>query len=186
MVTFDYDKLSVNEKKLYDKLSDAQRETFEKKWLDVEKQKEKTRQAKAQLAKMAAAQRKKEQKERNHRLIVIGGIIEKYCGEIVNQAAFEEYISKYSYAIKKINVPIEDKEESAPSGDDTHASDYFSSSYWWRFFSVQKRNEDMSECSKRFVKSQERKFAAKEKEILYPYRVKVSFLYRVITVFRNQ
>lgn len=129
MVTFSYDSLSVNEKKLYDKLSDSQKKTFEKKWLDVEKQKEKTKQAKAQLSKMAAAQRSKEQKERNHRLIVLGGIIEKYCGEIVNVDAFDDYISKYSYAIKKINVPIDEKEESAPSGDDTHASDYFSSSY---------------------------------------------------------
>lgn len=129
MVTFNYDSLSVNEKKLYDKLSDVQKKTFEKKWLDVEKQKEKTKQAKAQLSKMAAAQRNKEQKERNHRLIVLGGIVEKYCGQIVNLEAFEKYIEQYSYAIKKVNVPIEEKEESAPSGDDTHASDFFSSPY---------------------------------------------------------
>ncbi len=123
MVIFNYDSLSVNEKKLYDKLSDTQKKTFEKKWLDVEKQKEKTKQAKAQLSKMAAAQRNKEQKERNHRLIVLGGIVEKYCGEIVNQEAFENYIEQYAYAIKKINVPIEEKGESAS------ASDFFSSSY---------------------------------------------------------
>ncbi len=114
MVTFSYDSLSVNEKKLYDKLSDSQKKTFEKKWLDVEKQKEKTKQAKAQLSKMAAAQRSKEQKERNHRLIVIGGIIEKYCGEIINPETFEEYIKRYSYAIKKTQETVPDKEEKAP------------------------------------------------------------------------
>lgn len=38
--------------------------------------------------------------KRTNRLCNIGGIIEKYCGIITNEEAFEAYVNKYSAAIK--------------------------------------------------------------------------------------
>lgn len=110
MIEFDYGKLSDRERKLYDTLTDAQKKTFEKNWIGVEKQKEKTKQAKARLTKMAHAQAAKERKERTHHLIEVGALVEKYV-QITNLDGFEEYLKQYSYAVQKTQKEAPVKEE---------------------------------------------------------------------------
>lgn len=108
MIEFDYGKLSDKERKLYDTLTDAQKKTFEKNWIGVEKQKAKTKQAKARLTKMAHAQATKERKERTHHLIEVGGVVEKFV-HIDDLKEFEKYIEKYRGAI--LNTQIHKKAE---------------------------------------------------------------------------
>ncbi len=53
--------------------------------------------------KKAILSREKEQtrKERTRRLIQVGAVVEKYCGEISDIDAFEKYVNDFSLAIKK-------------------------------------------------------------------------------------
>lgn len=53
------------------------------------------------LAKDRAKERTKERRERNHRLIQIGAIIEKYAGTIVDLHAFETYVKETQTIIKQ-------------------------------------------------------------------------------------
>lgn len=54
----------------------------------------------AKKKKLVAIKNAKARKERTHRLIEIGGIVEKYAGEIVDLQGFESYIKQYANAIK--------------------------------------------------------------------------------------
>ena len=45
---------------------------------------------------------------RTKRLIQIGAEVEAVCGEITDLEAFKDYLSKYSYAIKKTQEPKPD------------------------------------------------------------------------------
>lgn len=54
----------------------------------------------AKEKKLIASKNAKARKERTHRLIAIGGIVEKYAGEIVDLQGFENYIKQYANAIK--------------------------------------------------------------------------------------
>lgn len=120
----EYWNMSQSDKDLYDSLTDSQKKAFEKQYFAIQKQKEKLNAAKSKMQKLKSAQAAAERKARNHRLIQIGGIVEKYCGDISNLESFEDYIKKYAYAIKGSQSPIERREESAPSGETTQ--DYFS------------------------------------------------------------
>lgn len=126
MIIFDYGKLTDRERKLYDKLSEAQRKTFEKNWINVEKQKQKTNQAKARLQKMAKAQSEKERKARTHHLIEVGAAVEEFI-EITDIDGFREYIKQWKGAIQKTQkaAPIE-KQEKAPEYTPTN-EEFFSS-----------------------------------------------------------
>lgn len=114
MIIFDYGKLTDRERKLYDKLSEAQRKTFEKNWINVEKQKQKTNQAKARLQKMAKAQSEKERKARTHHLIEVGAAVEEFI-EITDIDGFREYIKQWKGAIQKTQkaAPIEEQEKAS-------------------------------------------------------------------------
>jgi len=61
---------------------------------------EKIAQIKAQKKALLNREKAEERKKRDHRLIVIGATVEKYCGVIEDMDAFEKYISKYGTAIK--------------------------------------------------------------------------------------
>lgn len=126
MIIFDYGKLTDRERKLYDKLSEAQRKTFEKNWINVEKQKQKTNQAKARLQKMAKAQSEKERKARTHHLIEVGAAVEEFI-EITDIDGFREYIKQWKGAIQKTQkaAPIEEQEK-APEYTPTNEG-FFSS-----------------------------------------------------------
>ena len=100
MIEFDITKLNEKDLSFYEGLTDSKKKIYEKKWISLERQKEKTNQAKAQLQKMKKAQSEKLRKERTRHLIEIGGIVEKYA-PVNNLEAFEEYIKKYAYAIQK-------------------------------------------------------------------------------------
>jgi hypothetical protein len=65
---------------------------------------------KQDLPKKAILQREKqaERKARTKRLIQIGAEVEAVCGEITDLEAFKDYLSKYSYAIKKTQEPKPD------------------------------------------------------------------------------
>ena len=67
----------------------------------IEQEKAKLEKLKKLLKQKEQAEKAKERKERNHRLIKIGGIVEKYAGEIIDLESFEAYVNKYAAAIKK-------------------------------------------------------------------------------------
>lgn len=65
----------------------------------------KIEQLKAQ--KKAILQREKQaaRKARTKQLIQIGGAVVAHCGEITDLEAFNEYLEKYAYAIKRTQEP---------------------------------------------------------------------------------
>lgn len=65
---------------------------------DIEKR---IAQLQAQKKAIIAKDKAKERKERNHRLIQVGALVEKYSGDINNLEAFEEYLKQYGSYIKK-------------------------------------------------------------------------------------
>ena len=67
----------------------------------IENEKARLEKLRKQLKAKEKAENEINRKKRNHRLIQVGGIVEKYCDEITDLEGFEEYIKKYSYAIKK-------------------------------------------------------------------------------------
>ena len=54
-----------------------------------------------QLKAKEAAEKKIQKRQRDHRLIQIGAIVEHYCGEIEDLDAFSNYIQQYSRAIQR-------------------------------------------------------------------------------------
>ncbi len=72
--------------------------TNEEKLQDIE---QKMAQLKKQKRLIQNKAKSEERKARNHRLIQIGGEVEKYCGEITDLEAFAEYVKQYSGAIKR-------------------------------------------------------------------------------------
>lgn len=65
----------------------------------------KIEQIKAQKKAILQREKQAERKARTKRLIQIGAEVEAICGEITDLEAFKEYLSKYSYAIKKTQEP---------------------------------------------------------------------------------
>lgn len=68
----------------------------------------KIEQIKAQKKAILQREKQAERKARNKRLIQIGAEVEAVCGEITDLEAFKDYLSKYSYAIKKTQEPKPD------------------------------------------------------------------------------
>ena len=65
----------------------------------------KIEQIKAQKKAILQREKQAERKARTKRLIQIGAEVEAVCGEITDLEAFKDYLSKYSYAIKKTQEP---------------------------------------------------------------------------------
>ncbi len=65
----------------------------------------KIEQIKAQKKALLQREKQAERKMRTKRLIRIGAEVEAFCGEIKDIEAFRDYLSKYSYAIKKTQEP---------------------------------------------------------------------------------
>lgn len=65
------------------------------------KQKEELQRLQDRLRKLQTAESKKLRKQRNHRLIQVGALVEKYSCEITNLESFEKYLKQYGYYIKK-------------------------------------------------------------------------------------
>ena len=122
MIEFDYMKLNEKDRKFYDGLTEAQQKTYQKNWIAVEKQKEKTNQAKARLNKMKKAQSDKERKARTRHLIEVGGVVEKYV-QISNLESFEAYIKQYTGAIQRTQkAPIAETSAVEPeTSEATHS-----------------------------------------------------------------
>lgn len=68
---------------------------------DIEKR---IAQLQAQKKAIIAKNKQKERKERNHRLIQVGALVEKYSGEITNLDSFETYLKSYGTYIQKSQI----------------------------------------------------------------------------------
>ena len=68
----------------------------------------KIEQIKAQKKAILQREKQAERKARTKRLIQIGAEVEAVCGEITDLEAFKDYLSKYSYPIKKTQEPKPD------------------------------------------------------------------------------
>jgi len=76
----------------------ASSKTTEERIAELDKQIE---QKKARKKALQSKVKSEERKARNHRLITLGGIVEKYCGEIIDLDTYEGYVKQYANAIKK-------------------------------------------------------------------------------------
>lgn len=61
---------------------------------------EKMKQLRAQKRALQNRAKEEARKKRTHRLIEIGGTVEKYAGEITDLASFENYVKEYANAIR--------------------------------------------------------------------------------------
>ena len=81
-IVFDYSKLKKTDKKIYDAMNDSEKEKYESTWIQIETLKVKQNQQKNASKERAAREKKalaeKERKERNHRLIERGAILESF------------------------------------------------------------------------------------------------------------
>lgn len=81
-IVFDYSKLNKTDKKIYDAMNDSEKEKYESTWIQIETLKVKQNQQKNASKERAAREKKalaeKERKERNHRLIERGAILESF------------------------------------------------------------------------------------------------------------
>ena len=81
-IVFDYSKLNKTDKKIYDAMNDSEKERYESTWVQIETLKVKQNQQKNASKERAAREKKalaeKERKERNHRLIERGAILESF------------------------------------------------------------------------------------------------------------
>lgn len=79
-ITFDVTKLTKSDFAIYNEMTDAEKASFEKIWISIETQKVKLLQQKHATQERASREKKalaeKERKERNHRLIERGAILE--------------------------------------------------------------------------------------------------------------
>ncbi len=79
-IEFDISKLNKSDRKAYDAMSESEKKSFESTWVKIEELKAKQIQNKNASKERAAREKKalaeKERKERNHRLIERGAILE--------------------------------------------------------------------------------------------------------------
>ena len=81
-IPFDYSKLNKTDKKIYDAMNDSEKEKYESTWIQIEslkvKQTQQINASKERAAREKKALAEKERKERNHRLIERGAILESF------------------------------------------------------------------------------------------------------------
>ena len=79
-IIFEYDKLNKKDQKYYDAMNDSERQNFERIWVSIETQKLRLTQQKNASKERANREKKalaeKERKERTHRLVERGAILE--------------------------------------------------------------------------------------------------------------
>ena len=117
-IKFDYSKLNRNDKRYYDSMTDSEKQNFERIWTNIETQKARLVQQKNASRERANREQKvlaeKERKERNHRLIERGAILEAYIRNpmdfsneqikiIVEKIFSSEYAMQYIEGIRQIN-----------------------------------------------------------------------------------
>ncbi len=81
-IFFDYEKLNKDDKKIYDAMKESERQAFEKTWIMIETQKAKLVQQKNRSKERNRREQKiiseRVRKERTHRLIERGAILESF------------------------------------------------------------------------------------------------------------
>lgn len=81
-IQFDYSKLNKTDKKIYDAMNDSEKEKYESTWIQIEtlkvKQTQQINASKERATREKKALAEKERKERNHRLIERGAILESF------------------------------------------------------------------------------------------------------------
>ncbi len=81
-INFEYEKLNKDDKKIYDAMNESERQAFEKTWIMIETQKAKLVQQKNRSKERNRREQKilseKKRKERTHRLIERGAILESF------------------------------------------------------------------------------------------------------------
>ncbi len=114
-VVFDVEKLNKTDRKIYDAMTDTERQAFERTWIQIETQKIRLMQQKNASKERANRERRalaeKERKERTHRLIERGAILEAYISEsldfsneeikqILKKTLTTEYSRKYIETVR--------------------------------------------------------------------------------------
>lgn len=84
-VEFDYNKLNKKERSIYDQMSDSEKADYERIWIQIETQKLRLEQCRNKSKVRNQRERKylaeKDRKERTHRLIERGAILESYIDD---------------------------------------------------------------------------------------------------------
>lgn len=118
-IIFDYSKLNRNDKRCYDAMTDSEKQSFERIWVNIETQKARLVQQKNLSRERANRDHKilaeKERKARNHRLIERGAILEAYIRnpldftneqikDIVSKFFLSEQVKQYIEGIRQGNA----------------------------------------------------------------------------------
>jgi len=130
-VFFDYNKLNKRDQVFYNAMTDSERQIFEKTWIQIEMLKLKQQQQKNASRERAAKEKRafaeKERKERTHRLVERGAIIESLIDGspdlsnrefmdlmtgIMNLVTVREYIESFriSFCVDSFNRAIPDNQ----------------------------------------------------------------------------
>ena len=118
---FKTEKLTKKELNQYQKIkenfSEKEVQRFEK--IMVQKWQQEER-----LANKIRSNEKSKREKRNHRIYTIGGIVEKYCGEITDLDAFEKYINKYAKSINSFIEKDQNAEQEKPQNQGFSSDKY--------------------------------------------------------------
>ncbi len=116
-IDFDIEKLNKSDKKLYEAMTESEKQSFEKIWIQIEENKAKLEQRRHASKERAAREKKalaeKERRERNHRLIERGAILESVIEDpldlsneeikqIVHEAMANDRIKAYIVKLKEL------------------------------------------------------------------------------------
>ena len=123
-IKFDYEKLNKDDKKIYDAMTDSEKAQFEKTWIMIETQKARLLQQKNKSKERNRREQKilsdKLRKERTHRLIERGAILESFLRDpekMSNEqikSLLERKLGRKAEEIAQTNGDEEETEVSKP------------------------------------------------------------------------
>lgn len=112
-IIFDKEKLNKDDRKIYDLMTQSEKETFERLWISIETQKLKLFQRKNAAKERDRRERtvlaEKQRKERTHRLIERGAMLETFLEEPENLSNDE--VMEILKGLFKSNRPQKDEEQ---------------------------------------------------------------------------
>ncbi len=136
-ILFDINKLNKSDRKVYDAMTDSEKKSFETTWVLLEEQKARLAQKKNASKERAAREKKaladKERKERNHRLIERGAILEANIKdpldfsndeikEIVEKTFQSDYMRKFIEGVRSRHTDSSPTNNQGSDDESSHGS----------------------------------------------------------------
>ncbi len=122
-IVFDREKLNKNDRRIYDAMTDSEKTVFERTWVSIETQKQRLAQCKNSSKERNIREKRvmaeRERKERTHRLIEYGAILES---TLTDHRYFDNKeiskILRYAFSCDEVSTYIEDLKNKYSTTDD--------------------------------------------------------------------